>query len=655
MSRGLLLVFLTALCLAQTQRDLRLEPASRLNPLRDSGSRWAVVVGISAYRHLPPEVQLRFAHRDAAQFSTFLRSTEGGAIPGDHIRVLTDEQATLAQVRAALETWLTASAGPQDIVYFYFAGHGVLDDHDDGYFVAHDTDPQNLHATGLSFQEVDAALSSRLRAGLVVMIADACHTGRLGWSSYSAAPPSRAAEPLARIGQGDRSFLKLLASRPSERSFEDPQWNGGHGVFTHSLLEGLNGQADADGDGVIRASEAIDYVSRRVPELTGMQQHPRVAGTFDARLALALSTLPPAPRVFPLEISGPAGSAVYLDNVFRGAIRVGGTLRVDALTPGPHGFSADFPNGASLNGAVTLPEAPARVAIAPPAPTALAQLRDRVRAGRVLEANGAWEFYRTQVFAGADRAAAEALVAGSLEEYGQACVSDYVQSTATGLKRAMLQHAVDAFDRLQTMRPQDPSIETRKLFCRGRLLIAESRFAEALSVLEQSLKRDPRFACAHNALGVALARMNRPRESRQAFEAAARLTPEWGLPPFQIAQQLVSAGEPGKAVPYLEKAVSYNPRSAVNRWNLAHVLRLAGNSGRAEHEAAELIRLDPNYPPGYLELGQAREQLGNSATAADAYDSYVLLAPNYAGTEEVRARAARLRGQSRPAPTLRKQ
>jgi tetratricopeptide (TPR) repeat protein len=383
-----------------------------------------------------------------------------------------------------------------------------------------------------------------------------------------------------------------------------------------------------------------------------------VAGTFDARLPLASSQLPPAssqlPRAVTLDVTGPAGSAVYLDNVFRGAIRAAGGLRVDALAPGPHAFSADFPDGSSLNGAVTLPDAPARVAIAPPGASPLAQLRARVNAGRVLEANGAWEFYRSQPFPAPDRAAAQALMAGALEEYGQACVADYVQSTATGLKRAMLQRAVDAFDRLQTMRPNDPSIETRKLFCRGRLLIAETRFAEAVVALEESLKRDSRFACAYNALGVALARVNRPKESRQAFETAAKLTPEWGLPPFQIAQQLVTSGEPGKAVPYLEKAVAYNPRSVVNRWNLAHVLRLAGNAGLAERAAAELIRLDPNYAPAYLELGQARETLGQPAMAAEAYDSYVLLAPNYAGTEDVRARAARLRGQARPSPTLRK-
>jgi uncharacterized caspase-like protein/tetratricopeptide (TPR) repeat protein len=644
MKRGLLLAVLTALCLAQDRRDLRLEPASRLNPLRDAGTRWAVVVGISAYQHLPPGAQLRFAHRDAQDFAAFLRTSAGGAIPGDHIKVLANHEATLAQIRAALQNWLVEAAGPQDIVYFYFAGHGVLDDLDEGYFVAHDSDPQNLHATALPFAEVDNALSQRLRASLVVMIADACHTGRLGWSSYSPAAPSRANQPLERIGHGDRSFLKLLASRPSEVSFEDEQWNGGHGVFTHTLLEGLAGDADRDGDRVVRASEAIDYVSRRVPEMTASKQHPRVAGTFDARLALAASEgAVTSGTIVPLDVFGPPRSAVYIDNVFRGAIRPAGTLRVDGLAPGVHLISADFSDGSNLNGTVNLPAGPAKVTIASPAAAPLAQLRSRIQAGRVLEPAGAWEFYRSQTFAGLDRAAAAAAIGSALEELGQACVGDYVQSTATGLKRVMLQRAVDAFERLQLLRPEDRSIALRKQFCQGRVQIAEGRFAEAVVTLEATLKIDPRFACAYNALGVALQRINKMRESRQAFEAAAKLTPEWGLPPFQIAQQLVTAGDPGKAIPYFEKAVAFHPRSVINRWNLVRVLRLAGKASQAEREGAELLRLDPNYAPSYLELGQVYEIQGNATKAAEAYDTYVLLAPNFADTAAVRARANQIR------------
>jgi Flp pilus assembly protein TadD len=324
-------------------------------------------------------------------------------------------------------------------------------------------------------------------------------------------------------------------------------------------------------------------------------------------------------------------------------VRPAGSLRVDGLSPGVHLFSADFADGSNLNGTVNIPEGPARVTIASPAAAPLAQLRARIQSGRVLEPNGAWDYYRAQNFAGLERASADALIGGALEELGQACVGDYVQSNATGLKRAMLQRAVDAFDRLQTLRPSDPSIDLRKLFCRGRLQIAENRFAEAVVTLEETRKRDPRFACAYNALGVAFQRINRMRESRQAFEAAAKLTPEWGLPPFQIAQQLITAGDLGKAIPYLEKAVSFNPQSVTNRWNLVRVLRLNGNASRAEREALELVRLDPNYPPSYLELGLVYETQGSPAKAVEAYDSYVLLAPNYADTAAVRTRATQLR------------
>jgi len=635
--------------LAQAPRDLRIEPVAVSNPLHDRGTRWAVIVGVSSYPNLPPAAQLRFAHRDADDFATFLRSFEGGALPGDHIRLLSNEQATLAQVRAALHTWLVDSAGPADIVYFFFAGHGVVDDQDEGYLVMSDTDPQNLHATGLSFQEVDQTLSDRLRASLVVVVADACHAGRLGWSSYDPKVPSRANEPLAKIGHGDRGFLKLLATRPSELSFENEKWDGGHGVFTYSLLEGLRGPADLDGDHVIRASEAIDFASRRVPELTGGLQHPRVAGTFDVRVPIAVA--PQSAPAFQIdrargvevEVTGPANSALYLDNIFRGKIRAAGSLRIDAVAPGPHAFSADFPDGASLDGTITLSNLPARVTIASPAASPLGQLRERLNAGRVLEPNGAWDFYRAQNFSGPAKVAATALISGAVEELGQACVSDYVQSTATGLKRALLARSVDAYARLLVLRPGDSSLEARRLFCTGRLEIAEGRFSEAVVTLENSLKIDPRFACSYNALGVALSRINRAKDSRKAFETAAKLTPEWALPPFQIASQLIAAGDLAKALPYVKQAVAYSPRSVGNRWSLVHLERLLGHTSDAIREAAALIQVDPNYAPTYAELGLAYEANRDIPKALEAYDTYVLLAPNFVDSNGVKARAARLR------------
>src|SRR5438105_9632211 len=169
MVRGIAVLAFAGVLLAQI-RDLKLEGPVLAKMPGDQGTRWAVVVGVSAYDNLPPGAQLRFAHRDAEEFAEFLRGPSGGALPASHIRVLTNDRATLAAVRAALHTWLVNSAGPQDTVYVFFAGHGVLDDHDEGYFVVRDSDPQNLRATGLSFQEVDRTLSSKLRAGLTILV-----------------------------------------------------------------------------------------------------------------------------------------------------------------------------------------------------------------------------------------------------------------------------------------------------------------------------------------------------------------------------------------------------------------------------------------------------------------------------------------------------
>jgi hypothetical protein len=55
---------------------------------KPSNQTRAVVVGISDY-HDPGIPDLRFADRDAAAFANFLRSPAGGALDGDHLKVLT--------------------------------------------------------------------------------------------------------------------------------------------------------------------------------------------------------------------------------------------------------------------------------------------------------------------------------------------------------------------------------------------------------------------------------------------------------------------------------------------------------------------------------------------------------------------------------------
>src|SRR5215471_8770425 len=108
----------------------------------NGGKIWAVVIGVSDYRNLAPECQLRYAHRDANDIADFLRSPSGGGLPSTQIKVLVNQDATLFALRTALGTWLPRSSRPEDIGYVFFAGHGAMES-DDGYLLAHDSDPHN--------------------------------------------------------------------------------------------------------------------------------------------------------------------------------------------------------------------------------------------------------------------------------------------------------------------------------------------------------------------------------------------------------------------------------------------------------------------------------------------------------------------------------
>jgi uncharacterized caspase-like protein len=78
----------------------------------------------------------------------------------------------------------------------------------------------------------------------------------------------------------------ITAAGRDELSQEGQQWGGGHGVFTHYLLQGLNGEADYDLDGGVTLGELVPYLSEKVRRATNSAQAPEVAGKFDPALRI---------------------------------------------------------------------------------------------------------------------------------------------------------------------------------------------------------------------------------------------------------------------------------------------------------------------------------------------------------------------------------
>jgi len=150
----------------QQQRDLKVErldeplPGPKGSPLPPRS--YAVIVGISGYKNLPPDLQLKYAERDAQSIYTILISPEGGNFKAENVHVLAGPKATLAGLRQEINGWLPSVAKDDDRVLIYFAGHGFMFQ-GKGYLAPYDFDRDKIAATGFPMDELGATIGGKIK------------------------------------------------------------------------------------------------------------------------------------------------------------------------------------------------------------------------------------------------------------------------------------------------------------------------------------------------------------------------------------------------------------------------------------------------------------------------------------------------------------
>jgi caspase domain-containing protein len=260
--------------------------------LRKPDGVWAVVIGINRYQHLP---RLRYAVNDAREFYRYL--VEVNRVPREHIWLLLDEEATLDRIRSVLGTQLRRQAEREDTVIIYLAGHGATErdltsldgDGLEKYILPHNADPKDLYASALPMNEV-SRIFQRIASERLILIADTCYSGAAGGRTIPVVGTraNLSGTFLERLAQG-RGRVLLTASDANEVSVEKDEFQ--HGVFTYYLLEALRGKADFDGDGAITLDEVYRYVSSKVPQATGQDQHPVKKGEMTGQIILGVTGL----------------------------------------------------------------------------------------------------------------------------------------------------------------------------------------------------------------------------------------------------------------------------------------------------------------------------------------------------------------------------
>ena len=231
---------------------------------------YAIIVGIGAYTAMKT---LNYTDDDAYQMYAFFKSPEGGALDDRHLELLIDERATAANIERALAEKL-AIADADDIVVFYYSGHGV-----DGYFIPVDFDGVHNLLSHKRVEQLFDASSARHK----LVMADACHSGGLlAAKAYDSRSTDRLYEAFAK-SQGGTALL--LSSRTEEVSLEASGLRSG--VFSHFVMRGMRGEADANHDKIVTVGELYDYTYGRVRDYTGKRQSPVLSGRFDRGMPVA--------------------------------------------------------------------------------------------------------------------------------------------------------------------------------------------------------------------------------------------------------------------------------------------------------------------------------------------------------------------------------
>jgi superkiller protein 3 len=164
----------------------------------------------------------------------------------------------------------------------------------------------------------------------------------------------------------------------------------------------------------------------------------------------------------------------------------------------------------------------------------------------------------------------------------------------------------------------------------GSILAEEGKRAEAVSHLTEAVRLLPGSALAHNALGEALHAEGDLNRARAAFESAVKLDAKLAQGHANLGHVLMQLGEPATAADHLDRAIRLLGPSADAAFPLYLRARIYAGHGESEKAAAALqaaVKLQPDFAEAWSDLGQARKALSDDAGALAAFQRAVEFDP----------------------------
>ncbi len=267
------------------------------------GRRLALIVGNADYQD-PKLARLVAPTEDVRSLAEVLRNPQIGAF--DDVATLLNE--TGANIRKAVSLFFLRK-DRDDLLLFYFSGHGVRDDRGDLYLAVKDTEADVLSGTaieaGFITNQMDTTHSRRQ-----VLILDCCHSAAFARGTKAAIGES-VGTGAAFDGTGYGRIV-LTASDATQFAWDAPQDAAPAvtpSVFTRHLVEGLRtGDADTDNDGQITLDEWYHYTYSQV--IIGTSKQTPKKFTYDLQGDVLIAKNPRA-GLTPVDIPDELVAAIH--------------------------------------------------------------------------------------------------------------------------------------------------------------------------------------------------------------------------------------------------------------------------------------------------------------------------------------------------------
>ena len=226
-------------------------------------SKYALVIGNTDYAD-PGLAQLTAPGKDAEDFARVLK--DKSLCEFDDVRVLLNQVSS--SIIEAIDEFFDQKK-PDDLLVLYFSGHGVRDELGALYLAVKNTIRSRLRSTAIKSDYIREVMDQS-RSRRQVLVLDCCNSGAFQQGTKAATGVSVGT---ATAFEGGYGRIILTASDSTQFAWEGDKVIGetDNSLFTHFLVEGLEGEADIDGDGRITVDELYDYAYEKVKHTTPKQ------------------------------------------------------------------------------------------------------------------------------------------------------------------------------------------------------------------------------------------------------------------------------------------------------------------------------------------------------------------------------------------------